>query len=71
MLGDKEFFKFNGSSVESHKRGAANGAPGLRAKQTHCKHGHEFTEENTRWRISKKSGNWNRSCMECSSKRRK
>ena len=33
-------------------------------RKTHCKHGHEFTAENTRVRIGH-SGNEVRSCLEC------
>ena len=35
----------------------------INAKKTHCKRGHEFTEENTRFRI--RDGSVRRSCREC------
>ena len=34
------------------------------ARKTHCKRGHEFTEENTLQRITP-SGNQGRGCREC------
>lgn len=39
------------------------GITAVNARKTHCKHGHEFTEENTRWRI--RDGRWRRVCRAC------
>ena len=43
--------------------GIAPGGPGPVAEKTHCKHGHEFTPENTR--ISVKPGRSQRECRTC------
>ena len=33
-------------------------------EQTHCKHGHEFTNDNTHWAKDKR-GRWSRTCRSC------
>lgn len=33
--------------------------------KTHCKRGHEFNTENTKWYINKKTKNWARQCRRC------
>lgn len=40
-------------------------APQLNAMKTHCKHGHEFTKENTIWRINPNHGGKMRGCRQC------
>lgn len=46
--------------VENTMRGM--GVPAQNARKTHCKHGHEFTPENTYYQPSKPNG---RHCREC------
>lgn len=45
----------------THKVNMERGSP---ARKTHCKRGHEFTEENIRW-LRTPSGSWCRGCREC------
>lgn len=49
---------------ENQRRGQS--VSGRNARKTHCKHGHEFTRENTRWR---KDGS--RYCRTCGRDRQK
>jgi len=42
----------------------ANRSRNQNTDSTHCKHGHEFTEENTYWCLSA-NGNKRRQCREC------
>lgn len=43
---------------------AIENATRARISRTHCKRGHEYTESNTRWRISS-AGNQIRACKDC------
>jgi len=53
----------NGGECEN-ARHEGKGTPFVsRAKRTHCKHGHEYTSENTKWRDN---GRWQfRVCRAC------
>jgi len=55
-------YAFNHGSVNSHQRGAANRTASI-SNRTHCKHGHEYTEENIKWRTER--GKQVRSCKQC------
>lgn len=49
---------------ENWRRGAS--PVGINARKTHCKHGHEFTPENTKWRMRPHRGTLpTRSCRIC------
>ena len=53
--------------AENVKRGA-RGALNPQRKQTHCKHGHEFTDQNTYWKNTP-TGSKTRMCIACKDKR--
>lgn len=51
----------------SHRENCLRG----KGSKTHCKNGHEFTSENTRWYYPPGSKNIRRMCKACSKERRK
>lgn len=60
-----------GVGVNIGVKGRVIGVAAVNAARTHCKHGHEFTEENTYWRKTKTGKGWGRDCKECMRKRKR
>jgi hypothetical protein len=52
-----------GRPRQGNRPGSGHGHGGQRARRTHCKHGHEYTSENTRTRI--RQGHTERLCKTC------
>lgn len=54
---------------ENSRRGLPGGRV-WRRERTHCKNGHQFTEENTRFNIDKRDGHVSRTCCDCAREQR-
>lgn len=63
--GNNEISNLAWGTSEDNASDALKNGKNFWKNKTHCKHGHEYTPENTYYRISPKSGNYGRYCAEC------